>query len=58
MVFRFYFSLPTLKYYQDIRADSFEKAKELFDEIHKGQICSIGLIINMTAGEVVWDYGK
>lgn len=55
MTFRFLFTVPDLKFYQDIDADTYDKALNFFNKQGK---CDIKQVINMTTGEVIYTSGN
>lgn len=52
MMFRFLFTVSDLKFYQDIDADSYDKALNFFNKQGK---CDIKQVINMTTGEIIYN---
>ena len=55
MTFRFLFTVPELKLFQDIDADTYDKALDFFNK--QGE-CDIKQVINMTTGEVIYTSGN
>ena len=54
MKYRFYFTIPNLKYHLDIDADSVSGAKDDFKKLLGNTEYSIKQILNMTTGEVIY----